>query len=436
MFVQEVTHVSLDSFRQRSSGKKVILLYPWTNYRTLFLSHFLSANREGLLYYRITSEETTLKSFLQGLLNEFVGVLGDFGANLRPALADNASPSALGKALAADLNATAVHADSTILYVDELDRIPMDEHFEQFISAVTASLDASVQIAFSSRLLMYQPWYNMVARGDAVVLGTEHRKDDMMFTVEDSPKPQLEVYGFGRGHALVNGQPITNWDGALPRNLFFFFLDHDLVTRDEIFRTFWPDLNVKEATNVFHVTKRKITERISMKVNEGGNYELTQYNSGFYLPSDKVVRHYDVSDFENAVTRALNADNEREELALYMQAVDVYRAPFLQTVEMPWVLERREHLRMLNSQALIGVGRIWKRRKDDQQALGFFTRALKEVPEREDIHREVMAIYLRLGMVEDAKRQYHRLAQILDETLNIGPSHESRDLYAAIESQD
>jgi two-component SAPR family response regulator len=275
----------------------------------------------------------------------------------------------------------------------------------------------------------------MVARGEAVVLGIEYRKDDVMFTVEEKPKPQLEVYAFGRGHALVNGQPITNWDGALPRNLFFFFLDHSLVTRDEIFKTFWPNLNVKEATNVFHVTKRKITERISMKVVEGGNYELTQYNSGFYLPGDKVVRHYDVGDFQSAVERAIIASNEKEELALYMQAIDLYRAPFLQTVEMNWVQERREHLRQLYSQSLIGVGRIWKRRQNDYQALGFFTRALKEVPEREDIHREVMAIYLRLGMIEDAKRQYRRLEQVLDETLRIGPSRESRDLYAMIEAQ-
>lgn len=431
MFVQEVTKVSLESFRERSAGKKVILLYPWTNYRTLFLTHFLENAREGLLYYRIANEDATLQAFLEGLLNEFNTVLGNFGTHLRESL-ESKNPAAFGEALAADLNS---HASAPIvLFIDELDRLPMDESFNQFITALVANLGSNVQVAFSSRLLMYQPWYNMVARGDAVVLGTEYRRDDMMFTVEESPKPQLEVYSFGRGHALVNGQPITNWDGALPRNLFFYFLDHGLVTRDEIFKTFWPELNVKEATNVFHVTKRKITERISMKVVEGGNYELTQYNSGFYLPSDKVVRHYDVGDFQSAVERAMVATNEKEELALYMQAIDLYRAPFLQTVEMPWVQDRREHLRQLHAQSLIGVARIWKRRQNDQQALGFFTRALKEVPEREDIHREVMAIYLRLGMIEDARKQYQRLEQVLDETLKIGPSRESRDLYALIQA--
>ncbi|MBC7871609.1 MAG: hypothetical protein H7Y09_12275, partial [Chitinophagaceae bacterium] len=50
----------------------------------------------------------------------------------------------------------------------------------------------------------------------AVILGTEQRKNDVMFTVEDQPKPQLDVYALGRGLALVNGQEITKWDGALP----------------------------------------------------------------------------------------------------------------------------------------------------------------------------------------------------------------------------
>ena len=102
-------------------------------------------------------------------------------------------------------------------------------------------------------------------------------------------------------------------DGALPRNLFFYFIDNPLVTRDDIFGTFWPTLSIKEATNVFHVTKRKISERITMKVEESGNYELTQYSSGFYMPGDKVVRHYDAGDFQDAVEKAATTMDEREE---------------------------------------------------------------------------------------------------------------------------
>ncbi len=433
MLVHEVTHVSLDSFRQRSAGKKIALIYPWTNYRNLFLTYFLSSAQDGLLYYRISDEQISLQTWLGGLVTEFQSVLGNFGNNVQQALAEG-KPSLLGEALAADL-ADYGSGEPLILFIDELDRVAMDADFNQFMRALVAALPDDIQIAFSSRLLTYQPWYDMLTRGDAIVLGTDQRRDDMMFTVEAAPKPQLEVYAFGRGHALVNGQPITNWDGALPRNLFFFFMDHPLITRDEIFETFWPDLSVKDATNVFHVTKRKITERISMKVMESGNYELTQYNSGFYMPSDKVVRHYDVGDFQEAIDKSLVAGSEKEEVALLSRAIDIYKASFLQTIEMRWVADRRDSLRQMYAQALIGMGRIYQRHDETQRAIGFFTRALKETPEREDIHRQVMSLYMNMGMLDDAVMQYRKLEQVLSDTLKIAPGRETRELYEAVEEK-
>lgn len=429
MIHQIVTRVSLDSFRERSQGKKVILLYPWTNYRNLFLTHFLASASEGLLYYRVPHETTVLRDWLSDLAAELDDVLGGFGANLRKAL-DGGTSADLGAALAADMKA--YKSDRAILFIDELDRVTFDDDFSAFINAAVDALPANRQFAFSSRLLTHQPWYDMVVSGTAVILGTEYRKNDVMFAVEDKPKPQLEVYAFGRGHVLVNGEEITNWDGALPRNLFFYFMDNPLVTRDDIFFTFWPNLTVKEATNVFHVTKRKISERITMKVDEDGNYELTQYSSGFYMPSDKIVRHYDVRDFQEAVERATTTMDKREEERLYRRAVDLYKAPFLETVTMPWVEERREHLRNLYAQALIGLGRIKQTNDLLEEAIGFYIRALKETPTREDIHREVMNLYVKMNMPEDARKQYNHLVKLLRETLSITPSQETRDLYESI----
>ncbi|MBC7810240.1 MAG: hypothetical protein H7175_03795 [Burkholderiales bacterium] len=432
MIPEKVTLVSLEKFRERAAGKKAILLYPWTNYRNIFLTHFLSSVEAGLLYYRIPENQTMLTEWLSDLVKEFDQFLDSFGRNLQPALR-NGDPATLGEALAADLGEYS--SEPVVLFLDEFDRVPLDDDFNRFVSALVETLPSHVQLAFSSRRLTYQPWYDMVANGDAIVLGTEHRKDDVMFTIENKPRPQLEVYSLGRGYALVNGQLITNWDGALPRNLFFYFMDHPLVTRDEIFSTFWPNLSVKEATNVFHVTKRKISERISMKVDGPSNYELTQYSGGFYMPSEKVVRHYDVADFQESVERAFMVGNDEEETKLLSRAIELYKAPFLQMVEMDWVVDRREQLKNMYAQSLIGMARICKRRNDFDSALGFFVRALKETSEREDIHREVMSIYLKQGRVEDARMQYQNLSQTLNQKLNIGPSRESRELYDLIEAQ-
>ncbi len=430
MVHEQVTKVSLETFRQRSAGKKVVLLYPWTNYRNLFISHFVSNTGTGFLYYRIVEGQSALTQWLAGLAAEFQDVLGGFGDKLRAALGRGADPAQLGEALAADLRTYS--QKPLALFIDEFDRTPLNGDFRKFMKALLPALAQGHQLAFSSRLLTHQPWYDMVAAGEAVVMGTERRKDDVMFTVEPKNRPQLEVYALGRGYVLTNGQPITNWDGALPRNLFFYFMDRPLVTRDEIFATFWPKLPVKEATNVFHVTKRKISERISMKVGEG-NYELTQYSGGFYIPSEKIVRHYDVGDFQAAIERAMIAVNDAEEERLLMQAIEFYKAPYLQNVHMTWAVERRDQLRQLNAQALISMGRLSKRQGDLPRALGFFIRALKETPEREDIHREVMSIYLKLGMKDDARQHYHRLAETLRSTLGINPSRESQELFKLIE---
>ncbi len=427
-----VTKVTLESFRERSSGKKVVLLYPWTNYRTLFLTHFYENNHAGLLYYRITEEQTSLAAWLNGMVAEFDKVRPEFGAALKAALGGRSKAAGWAEALASDLAAN--KSDQISLYIDELDRIPFDSEFDKFINTLVPALPAHAQLVLNSRLLLHQPWYNLIQRGDAIVLGTERRKDEGMFTLEKKEHPQLEVYALGRGYTIVNGQTVDNWDGALPRNLFFFFMDRPLVTRREIFETFWPELPVKEATNVFHVTKRKISERISLKIDPSKTYEMTQYSGGFYTPGEKLTRHYDVFDFQSDVERAMISADENQEEELLLRAVEYYKSPFLEDTDMPWIVQRREQLRLLNSQALISLGRIYKRRGNSDYALGFFTRSLAHTPEREDIHREIMNIYLKLGRKQDALNQYRQLAETLRTSYNINPSRETQDLYHIIEA--
>ena len=83
----------------------------------------------------------------------------------------------------------------------------------------------------------------------------------------------LEVRALGNGHVLLDGREVEDWDGLLPRSLFFYLVDKGMTTRNDIFDTFWPTLSVREATNVFHVTKRKISEVLGT--------DLTVYWSGF-----------------------------------------------------------------------------------------------------------------------------------------------------------
>jgi two-component SAPR family response regulator len=423
MSSENISHLSFDTFSRQTTGKRVVLLYPRTPHRTIFLAHLLNQTHFAL-YFRITEDAAPLHKWLSALVAELADATGEFGTHLQQALDNQSQAEALGEALAVDLNR--YPGKPTVLFLDELDRLTFDAPFQTFIVALVAALAADTQLVVSARRLAYQPWYDLVASGRATVLGAERRKDQGIFSLDTQNRPRLEVYAFGRGHVLVNGHAVKSWDGALPRNLFFYFMDRPLVTRDEIF---WPDLPIKEATNVFHVTKRKISQCLSELIAGGGSYELTQYSGGFYRPGEKLIRYYDAADLQAAVERAMTISDPEEEERLLTQAIALYRRPYLEMVQMDWAIQRRGQLRQLYAQALIGMGRIHKRRDDCKAALGFFLRAVKETPEREDIHREIISLYLRLEQDEDARLHYQHVVQLMKDQFGITPSKETRALY-------
>ena len=425
MISHEVTSISFDSFIASSKGKKVILLYPWANYRNVFLSYFIKGSTEGLLYYRIPEGGEGISNWVDGLLEEIRLVEADFGGQLASALQDG-DAAEIGEALATDM--ARLNGERVILYLDELDRVEQNAEFRQFMTAFVENLSETSQLVVNSRLLTYDPWIEWVNREEIAILGTAHRSNNLLFTKESTLKPQLEVYAFGRGHAVSNGREIRSWDGALPRNLFFYFMDNPLVTRDQIFEIFWPKLSIRDATNVFHVTKRKITERISMNVEDDLNYEMTNYSTGFYVPSDKIIRHYDVADFEQAMEGALLSTDAREKQLLYSQAIEIYKAPFLYPLRFPWVAARRKQLQAMYGEALNGMARLKVEKQAWEEALGFYARALKELPQREDFHRGAMQMYINLGRHADAWEHYALLERLLKRKLGVKPSRDTQAL--------
>lgn len=422
MLAQRIDNVSMESFYEYSVGKKVVLVYPWTDYRTLFLTNFLLNAKEGLLYYRLRTDNISLEDWLADLIGEFSNVIPSFGKRLQPAIAQG-EPEEIGRAFAADL--TGIKDQRLILFIDEFDRLATNDRTSRFITAWVDALPDNVQIALSSRMMTYQPWNTLIEGGSAVVLGNQQRRNDLTFTVETQPKPQLDVHAFGKGVVSLNGQEITTWEGILPRHLFYYLIDHPLVTRDEIFADFWPALSVKDATDIFHVTKHKITDVLGRKLGGTRDYELTAYKQGFYIPSDKMVRHYDVENFHDAVTRALQAPSETEAEPFLMRALDLYSAPFLEGNEVRWVVQRREELALEYSEALIHLARIIMKRGDDERALDLFLKALEQRPEREDVYRSLIELYKRMDNRSAARELYQRLETMLNEEFGIQPSPET-----------
>ena len=234
----------------------------------------------------------------------------------------------------------------------------------------------------------------------------------------------LEVRSLGPGQAYVNGRKLSHWEGLLPKCLFFFMVDRAMTSRQDIFDTFWKDLKKREATNVFHVTKRKISEILGV--------DLTTYGASFYRLADNIVLHYDVVTFLQAAQDAAVLEDD-EAAPLYERAIRLYRGSFLNTMDsMEWVEERRGELHLVYTDVLIGLARIYQKQDRSREALGLFLRASANVPQREDVIRDLMTLYADGGHYRMALHCYENLEKTLWDSLKVAPSQETQELAERI----
>lgn len=431
MLPHEPRRVSLSSLRECTQDHKVVLIPPWTHYRALFISKFLANAAEGLLYSQM-EPGASISDWLATLTGQIRAVVPAFGDTLDALLASGGStPEAFGAALGADLNAIA--AQPLLLFIDEFDPQTWADTMAPFLESLVSTLGDSVKIVLSSRMQSYHPFNTVVTSGVTVILGIEWERNTLRFVVETQPKPQIEIYAFGKPQALVNGHEIVQWEGMLPKLMFYYLADHRLVTRDQVFHDFWPKVSTKDATDIFHVTKHKVTEVLSRPLNSQP-LDLTQYTQGFYVPSRLFVRHYDVAEFEAAVERAQNAESLAEREVHARTALNLYQGPFLEGLSAQWIIERREELAQLHAEAQIMMGRVYAEQGHPAEAAAAYEAALKVLPMREDVQRELIRSYLGMGDIVSAHRHLAAIEDKAYRKMGLRPTPESVELRTEVTS--
>jgi len=312
-------------------------------------------------------------------------------------------------------------AGNVIILLDAYDLARQDET-TPFIVALARQLPEGSHLVLGGRGLPMHLLEHPDLQDKTTLVPVNPDKMMLDYT-QAAKKTMLEVRALGPGRVLINGRLIEHWDGVLPRTLFFYFVDRGMTTRDEIFHTFWPTLSTREATNVFHVTKRKISEILET--------DLTVYWSGFYRISPELELHYDVVKFAEAVQNAAVAPDE-EAIMLLQNAVELYHGPFLSTMEQDWVVQRRSELAMTYAEALAGLARIYKTHDYKHHALGCFLRAAATSPQREDLARAIMELYRDLGRPRAALETFERLESELRNTLGVSPAPQTIELAETI----
>jgi DNA-binding SARP family transcriptional activator len=273
----------------------------------------------------------------------------------------------------------------------------------------------------NSRTLPRLPWVSMIAQRRAIMIEDESVIRHNFYDTNGGFH-RLEVYALGPGFVLLNDAPIDTWEGHLPRLLFFFALDRPVITRSEICQTFWPELDSDQAVNVFHVTKRRLHKALDM--------DVLVHDEGYYRVNPDLDVHYDAMNFVSQLMDGRDPSNENP-IASYQRAADIYRGPFLQGHSDPWIADRRRDFQAGYLEALMIMAGVRVKEERYEHALGLYQRALSEDSTREDLHREMMILYSKMGRRSEAAAHFQRFN---DDMRKLGrePSDETQTLYNEI----
>ncbi|MBZ0292316.1 MAG: bacterial transcriptional activator domain-containing protein, partial [Anaerolineae bacterium] len=141
---------------------------------------------------------------------------------------------------------------------------------------------------------------------------------------------------------------------------------------------------------------------------------------------------YDVMEFVGALMAGRSEENP-DRVAAWQKAIEMYRGPFLQGHNDTWIAKRRQDFLAGYLEALTEMARVRLADERPEQALGLFQKALSEDSTREDIHREIMQLYTKMGRRSEAAAHYQRLVDELNRN-NQKPSPQTEKLYQEIMS--
>lgn len=403
MKMREIVERNYERFLEVVADTKVVLLHPDSRFRSPLVARLLDSTDYHVLYYALGPDDISVDSLIGGMTHDLPSQRRLFGRHLNMLSADEQGD--LGRLIAAfnrELND--VNDKPVLLVLDEYDHSDSADDVQYFVERLSVSLPDHVRIVINSRTMPRLPWVSMIAQKRALLLEDDTIIQQDFYGTSPKSNYDLEVFGLGPGFVLLNQKLIDSWEGHLPRLLFFFSLDKPVVTRSEICKAFWPELDVEQAVNVFHVTKRRLHKALGFEA------DVLLHEDGYYRVNPELSTDYDVMHFVAALMDARGHAAERP-FEKWQRVVDLYRGPYLQGHDDPWILERRHDYRAGYVEALSQMADIREADGRLEHSLSFILRAGEEDPVREDLHRRVMQLYARLGRRSEAAAFYQRLVE-------------------------
>lgn len=229
---------------------------------------------------------------------------------------------------------------------------------------------------------------------------------------------------------IDDGQAVSGWPRRPAKTLIKLLAVQPghALHREQIIDILWPDADAESALNSFgkvlHAARRALEPR---RVRRQDSAYLRLTDGMLALNTMHVV--VDVDEFELLAEDALR----RGEIEAYQAALALYAGELLPEDRYEnWCSERRSVSAELRVRLLQGLAEALERRGAPNEAADQLREVLRHDPTREAVHRQLMLLYARMGIPDQAVRQFHVCEAVLRRELDLAPQPETVLFYNEI----
>jgi DNA-binding SARP family transcriptional activator len=247
----------------------------------------------------------------------------------------------------------------------------------------------------------------------------------------------LRVFLFGGFQIAHDGDPTANnkmTRGVKALLAYLLLFRHRIHPREVLAGLFWGDHSEERARSCLSTALWRVRRALEPEGTPKGTYIVTTSTGevGFNQESSHWL---DVAEFEERLSPILrwpSLQGEAQDPGKLQGAIELYTGDLLEGFYDDWALRERERLRLLYMKSLVHLMRCYKEHNEYEKSLACGLQILTHDPLREEIHREVMRLYLESGQRAMAIRQYRICSQILEKELGVSPMKETRLLHNQI----
>ncbi|SNS64922.1 DNA-binding transcriptional activator of the SARP family [Anaerovirgula multivorans] len=248
----------------------------------------------------------------------------------------------------------------------------------------------------------------------------------------------LKFFFLGEPRILVKDKDISNRISSKAVGILAYLSAHcgEKVSRDRIASMFWNESSRKSSKYNLRYTLWSIKKELK---EEGVEEEII-------LSPDKETCYFVEGGFWQSDVRlleeAVNKINEKgATLQQYQEILELYGGEFLQHISLrgnpeldDWIIYERERVQKLYFDGLILLSRQFSNMGQYSKGVNCLQKLLYINPLQEELHHQLMELYLLNGDRIQAIQQYERCAEILRTELNISPMEKMTEFYYRIKN--